>query len=378
MRWLLAGGLWVGLVLPLEAGGLKDALEVLRRAGPEAKGSKEASQAWKVVARADPQQLPEILAGMDGAGSVTRNWLRSAIEAVLQRAQEEKKELPIAALEMFLQEKKHDGQARRLAYELILEKDRTAADRFLPKMLDDPSPELRREAVARVLGEAEALLKAEKKGEALPLFRKALAAAREVAQVNQTAKKLRELGEQVDLNTHLGLILDWKLLGPFPNPEQKGMDTVYPPEKKLDLGAEYEGKEGKKIRWTDYLSKDALGLIDLNAGVGKHTDAVAFARTEFTSKSDQDVEIRIGCYTAFKLWVNGEAVLDRRDAYAGSAMDHYKVKVHLKKGKNVFLLKVCQEDPVKLGVAQLWQFRFRVCDPSGAAVLSATRSPTKP
>jgi hypothetical protein len=378
MRWLLAALVWVGLALPLGATDLKDAIDALRRAGPDGKGSKEASKAWERVAKADIDQLPEVLAGMDGAGALTRNWLRSALDAILERAGSEKKPLPLVALETFLLEKRHDGQARRFAYELILERDKTAADRFLPKMLDDPSPELRRDAVARVLGEAETLRKADNKAEALPLFRKALAAARDPKQINQAARSLRDLGEKVDLNTQLGLVLDWKLLGPFPNPEQKGMDTVYAPEKKLDLGAEYEGKDAKKIRWIDYLSKDDLGVIDLNAGVGKHTDAVAFALTEFTSKKDQDVAIRIGCYTAFKLWVNGTEVLDRRDAYAGMALDHYQTKVHLKKGKNILLLKVCQEDPAKLTLAQLWRFQLRVCDAGGAAVLSTTRPSTKP
>src|SRR5206468_3877506 len=162
----------------------------------------------------------------------------------------------------------------------------------------------RRDAVARLVGQAEKLVADAKKAEALPLFRKALASARDPGQVSQAAKRLGDLGEKVDLPRQLGLVLDWKLLGPFPNPEQKGMETVYPPEKKIDPKAEYKGKDGKTIRWSEYVSQDDLGLIDLNKGVGKHTEAVAFALTEFTSKDERDVEIRIGCYTAFKLWVN--------------------------------------------------------------------------
>src|SRR5262249_26880584 len=203
-------------------------------------------------------------------------------------------------LEVFLRDTKHDSQARRLAYDLLVETDPRAADRFLPTMLDDPSLELRRDAVARALEQAEKVA-ADKKDEAGPLFPQNLAAARDRDQIDRAARRLRDLGQPVDLPTHLGLITDWKLIGPFPNAEQKGVDAVYPPEKQIDFTAEYDGKAGK-VRWTNYVSKDNYGVVDLNAGVGQHVDAVGYAATEFTSKEARDVEIRLGCFTAFKLW----------------------------------------------------------------------------
>src|SRR5262249_48306736 len=133
------------------------------------------------------------------------------------RARSEGKPLPIPALEQFLLDTRHNPQARRLAYELILEQDPKAADRFLPKMLDDPGPELRRDAVARVLDEAEKVYGTDKKAESLPLFEKVLAAARDREQINKAAGRLRDLGKPVDLAKHLGYVLDWKVLGPFPN-----------------------------------------------------------------------------------------------------------------------------------------------------------------
>ncbi len=173
---------------------------------------------------------------------------------------------------------------------------------------------------------------------------------------------------------HLGFILDWKLIGPFANVEQKGVETPYPPEKALDFRAEYDGKEGK-VRWKDYVSKDENGIVDLNIGVGQHTEAVGYAATEFTSPAARDVEVRIGCYTVFKLWVNGELALHRADAYTGMRFDHYRTKIRLREGKNTLLMKVCTDVPPPQ-VPKLWRFQLRVCDADGAAILSTTRPGT--
>ena len=359
------------LVYSDESADLKSAIQTIRQVGPQGKGSAEAAGAWKVLAKSPIEQLPLLLAGMDGATPLARNWIRAAVDEIVERAEQGKRALPAASLEKFLADTGHDPQARRLAFELLVQQDKTASVRFLPKMVNDPSPELRRDAIGRLLDDAEKLLSAEKKSEAQALFQQGFAAARDKDQIDKAAKRLKDLGEAIDLAKHLGFILDWKLIGPFANVEQKGVETQYPPEKALDFKAEYDGKEGK-VRWKDYLSKDANGIVDLNIGVGQHTEAIGYAATEFSSSTARDVEVRIGCYTAFKLWLNGELVLDRGDAYTGMSFDHYRVKIRLRDGKNTLLMKVCNDVPPPQ-VPKLWRFQLRVCDADGAAILSETR-----
>ncbi len=351
---------------------LENAIAVLRKATPDHQAG--AAAAWRQLAGASAEQLPVLLAGMDGSNSVTRNWLRSSIDQVLESARKENKALPYAELETFVGERKHDPQARRFAYELIVEHDKKAADRFLPTMLDDPSPELRRDAVARLLEQGDKVLASDKKQESLPTFQKALASAREISQINKAARALRDLGQKVDLPTHLGLVADWKLIGPFPNPEDKGIDIVYPPEKAFEAAASYDGLKDK-AKWKEHISAHEMGMIDLDAQVSKEKDALGYAFTEFTSDRDQDVEIRIGCYTAFKLWVNGALTLVRSDAFTGMSLDHYQVRVHLKKGVNTFLMKVSRAAPPPQ-VPGLWRFQFRVCNADGVAILSTARPAT--
>jgi hypothetical protein len=359
------------VVRSTESEDLKSAIHTIRRVGPEGKGSAEAAGAWKVLAKTPIEQLPLLLAGMDGATPLARNWIRAAVDDIVESAARGKKPLPTAALESFLADASHDPQARRLAFDLLVQQDKTASDRFLPKMVNDPSPELRRDAVGRVLDDAEKRFSAQKKGEARPLFQQAFAAARDKDQIDKAAKRLKDLGQAIDLAKHLGFILDWKLIGPFANVEQKGVETPYPPETALDFKAEYDGKAGK-VRWKDYVSKDENGIVDLNIGVGQHTEAVGYAATEFTSPAARDVEVRIGCYTVFKLWVNGELALHRADAYTGMQFDHYRSKIRLRDGKNTLLMKVCTDIPPPQ-VPKLWRFQLRVCAAGGAAILSTTR-----
>ncbi len=350
------------------------AIHTIREVGPDGKGSAEAGRAWKVLAKTPIEQLPLLLSGMDGATPLARNWIRAAVDEIVDNAERGKKLLPTDALESFLADTSHDPQARRLVFDLLVQQDKTASERFLPKMVNDPSPELRRDAIGRLYDDAEKLFSADKKDEARSLFHKAFAAARDKDQIDKAAKRLKDLGQAIDLAKHLGFVLDWKLIGPFPNVEQAGSETPYLPEKALDSKAEYDGKEGK-VRWDDYVSKDENGIVDLNIGVGQHNEAVAYAASEFTSAVARDVEVRIGCFTVFKLWVNGELVLHRADAYTGMQFDHYRTKIRLREGKNSLLMKVCADVPPPQ-LPKLWRFQLRVCDADGAAILSTTRPGT--
>jgi hypothetical protein len=340
----------------------------VRAVGPNGAGSAAAAKAWPVLARADVGQLPVLLAGMDGANPVARNWLRAAIDPILDRAANDKQPVPAAALEAFLRDAGHDPQARRLAYELVVKAEPAAADRLLPGLLDDPNSDLRRDAVARVIDQADMLFDGGKRDESKPVYLRALAAGRERDQLDKVTKRLGELGEKINLADYQGYVRRWKAVGPFPNPDGKGIDTAYPPEPRPDFAAEYDGKAGK-VRWKDYNSTKENALIDLNEAVATNPESVAYAAAEFHSPAARDAEIRLGCFTAFKLWVNGELALVRGDAYTGMKPDHYVAKVRLKAGANAILVKIGQETPPpQLPPPNHWRFLLRVCDPTGAAI----------
>ena len=142
-------------------------LAKLRAVGPNGVGHREATAAWSELARADADKLPEILAGLDGAGPLAANWIRTAVDAIAERQLQQGRTLPAAELEKFVLDKQRDPRARRLAYEWLVRVDASAKDRLIPGMLDDPSWEMRRDAVARLIDQAGRDAQAKRTAEAM-------------------------------------------------------------------------------------------------------------------------------------------------------------------------------------------------------------------
>lgn len=343
-------------------------VRAINAVGPQGAGHPAALAASAQLARAEAAQIPEILAGMDGANRLSANWLRGVVEAIAQREADRGGQLPSAALEAFLADTSHLPQARSLAYDLILRADPAARQRWLPRLLQDPSLELRREGVAFALTGAKKQLDAKQSPQAIEAYRAALSAARDVDQINEAAKRLRELGQTVDVAAHFGFLLRWQLIGPFENTQDGGFDTAYGPERDSEPASEYAGKTGT-IKWIDHTTSDQYGLVDLNAVLGKHKNAIAYARAEFLAGESREVEVRIGCQTAHKIWLNGQFVTANHVYHTGMYIDQYTARARLASGRNIILLKISQNDQTE-SWAQDWKFQLRLCDPDGTAVLS--------
>lgn len=357
--------------LPAAAGDLEPLLKTLQAVGPKGAGNRRAARAWEQLARADADQLPAILAGLDDAGPLAANWIRTAIDAVAERQLQRGGRLPADQLERFVLDRRHAPRARRLAYELLVRVDRSAPARLIPNMLDDPSLELRRDAVALRIDQAAALEKAEKRDQAAGVYREALSAARDLDQIRLLAGRLRKLGLPVDLPRHFGFLTRWKVIGPFDNSDKSGFDAVYPPEREVDLQAACEGKHGK-VKWIDHETGDDYATVDLNKALAHEKAVAGYALAHFISKRQQNVEIRAASENAIKVWLNGRLITSRNVYHMGSQMDQFTHGVVLKPGKNVILVKICQ-DANPESWADSWGFQLRVCDADGTAVLSADR-----
>ncbi len=348
-------------------------VQTINAVGPKGAGHPAATAALQQLGQADAAQIPEILAGMNGANRLSANWLRAAVEAIAQRELDRGGRLPQAELEAFLADGTHPPQARSLAYDLILRIHPTAQPRLVPGLLQDPSMELRREGVAFALTEARKLLDGRAKMPAIEAYRQALSAARDLDQISEAAKCLRELGQTVDVAAHFGFLMRWQLIGPFENSNDSGYDVAYGPERDAEPSAEYPGKTGA-VKWFEHTTQDEYGVVDLNGALSKHKGAIAYARAEFVADESRDVEFRIGCITGHKIWLNGELVTANHVYHTGMYIDQYTGRGRLKPGKNVILLKIAQNEQTD-SWAQDWKFQLRVCDQYGTAVLSQDREP---
>lgn len=358
----------------LHAADTAELIQVIKKVGPQGEGHTAAIQAVKELSKSEASALLPLLKSFDGATPLAANWLLGAFESIADRAFSSQ-QLPAKELEAFAVEINNQPNARRVAYEWLQKVDPTATERLIPGMLLDPSPEFRRDAVEYRLQRAKAAREAKDEGTAKTLFREALQGAVDEDQVQAIVKPLREMGETVDVQKQFGFIPRWRLLGPFDNTDNKGFDAVYPPEQQLNFDAKYAGKE-QEIAWIEFATEDEYGIVDLAKALSPHKGAVTYAATDFVAEKAQAVEFRLGTPNSWKLWVNGKLVFARDEYHRGMQIDQYRVPAQLTAGKNVILLKICQNEQ-KEEWAQRWQYQIRVCDAAGAAIQPAATATTQ-
>ncbi len=335
------------------------ALKAIQSVSREGTGNEAAATAWKVLVRSGAEALLPTLAAFETADPTAANWLRTAVDGIVQAAKKDKKPLPIADLERFLKDSKRSPVARRIAFEVYSSANKTQADSMLLGMIDDPSGEIRRDAIALRIEKAKAL----KTGDEKPEYRALFTAARDKDQVEELAKKLEAIGDKPNVTTHYGFITEWQLVGPFDAPGASGYAKAYAPEAGVDLLAKYDGKS-EAMTWKSAQSELAYGTIELSTDIGKAKDAVAFAYAVLVAEKETPAEIRVSSPNAVQVYLNGKKVLEREEYHHGAPFDQYAGKVVLKAGKNDLLVKVCQNDQ-KEAWAQKWEFAVRFCDSTG-------------
>lgn len=370
MRTLLLVLFFTMSISSLKADELDSWLNEIYQVGPKGKNSRQAAQSWASLSKSDASQLPRLLASLDEANPLAANWIRSAIEKIVEDRLASGETLPQKQLENFLKETKQNPRARRLAFELVARVDDTAENRLIPGMLDDPSPELRRDAVARLIEQAEA---AKENAEKPRLYDEAFTAAVDLDQVSLLAERLKELGKQVDVARHWGFVMRWHLVGPFDNKDEQGFHVPHGPEgKPIDLSATYKSTTGDTATWFAQKTDDKHGKVDINKALGKHKGATCYAVSFFHSEKDQPVQFRVKTFNACKLWLNGKLIDTHEVYHSGSQFDQYICSGQLKKGRNAILLKICQNEQTE-NWAQDWDFALRVCNSTGEAIISADR-----
>ncbi|MBL6764681.1 MAG: hypothetical protein ISQ14_06980 [Verrucomicrobiae bacterium] len=353
---------------------LKEAVATVKAVGGEGRGNVAASEAWRTLSQAEAGSLVVILSSMDDASPLAANWLRGAVHAIADRELAAGRKLPVAALRKFINDTERNPRARRFAFDLIEQADAKLAKSLVPDFINDPSVELRRDAVQGVIDAADAAKRNGKKDDATRGYQKALRYARDVDQIQKAVGALREFGQTVDVPKQFGFLMDWQVVGPFDNTEREGFARVFPPEKGVQLGGAYPGKEGE-VKWQAFTSEDEYGLVDMNTALSMKKGVTAYAFTEFEAQAAGPAELRLGSKNAWKIWVNGKFVFGRDEYHRGKRIDQYHLKVNLKAGINTILVKVCQDEQEQPWTKE-WDFQLRVSDSTGAAVLAKNRRPT--
>jgi hypothetical protein len=336
------------------------ALATIKAVKKEGKGNDDAGPAWKtLVSKGGPALLPALEA-FDDSNPTAANWLRTAVDAIAENEKAAGRKLPVDKLEAFATNPKFAASARRIAYELLLSQDPSAKDRLLPGFLNDKSPELRRDAIAAELEKLERAARPTTKADLEKLFTH----TRDKDQVELLAKKIAANGGKANVTEHFAFLTHGAFIGPFDAPESKGFDLSYPPDTAKDASGKFKGKGGAELTWKPASTTEKYGTFDLNKILGKHKDAVAYLLAVVEATQDTPCDIRVTSITSVKIFLNQKELFGRDEYHHGAPLDANIGKGVLKKGENVIVVKVCQNNQ-KEDWAQSWQFQVRVCDDTG-------------
>jgi hypothetical protein len=382
MVWLAAGTALSWPCRAAHADEIDGQLAAIARTGPQGAGSPAARAAVDALAQRDAKVLPRLLVAMDTDNPVAANWYRAAYDAIVDRElARSKPEFPLEELRAIVADRQRRGRVRRLALALCDRSQPGYRDAFVRRLLDDP--EFRDDAVDMALAAGGAALAGGDSETARDEFQKAFEHARDADQVTGAAASLAKLGEQVDIAAHLGLVVDWWVVGPFDAPRFSGFAREFPPEAEVDLERSYAGQDAAPIAWRRHHTGDPLGMVDLVQALAPAKEAVGYAYSEIDSPGQQAAQLRAGADDNVTVWLNGQKVFSREQWLNGSRFDRFVAPVQLAAGRNRLLVKVCQgPQHVDPDVPNNWTFQLRFCDPLGAGVpftsaLAATSGESK-
>lgn len=156
------------------------------------------------------------------------------------------------------------------------------------------------------------------------------------------------------LNHHIGLdglnlvprriyIPSWYVLGPFPNPksgkfDRRGLDSVYLPERLINLKMEYSGINRKPIFWK-HVKTPERGFVSLSEGIYPKELVVAYAVTYIYTPEARKVLFYLGTDDGGKVFLNSREVY-RFSGLRMAEPDQAEIELSLKPGWNTLLLKV--------------------------------------
>ena len=341
------------------AAAAEDVGAVVRRVAtaPPGTGHAALAAAADALATMSPDDLGIALAALGDATPAGANWLRSGLDRAIERLGDD---VSATALAGFATDRSLPPRARTLAFAWLEARDSTQAASLLAGMLDEKALELRRAAVAQLLAAAAGGDDAAQKA----AHRRALAAARDVDQVEAIATWLTEHGEPTDVAEVLGFVRRWQVSGEFDNVGGAGFAKAYPPEA--------AGPPPDVSGWKPVTSSDRHGQIDLNAAVATKKGVLAYALAEVELPAAGPAEVRIGSPCAVVVWVNGHRVMTHEIYHASEAIDQYVAPAEFRAGRNSVLVKCCQNEQTEPWAGE-WKFQLRITDPLGKPLATQPR-----
>src|SRR6266566_379041 len=135
----------------------------------------------------------------------------------------------------------------------------------------------------------------------------------------------------------------WYVIGPFDNAGGSGFEIAYPPEKEVNLKAEYPGRSGEKAVWKEANFVDGQ-VNSLALFRPEHNNwSAAYVYREIDVAAAMEMPISLGSDDTLTVWCNGEKLV-AENVLRPCTPDQTAATLKLKPGKNKLLMKICNGD----------------------------------
>jgi hypothetical protein len=177
----------------------------------------------------------------------------------------------------------------------------------------------------------------------------------------EQAMQMLQRVAQGDIARHVaatqGFVTEWHLAGPFPSDRNnRGHHAAYPPERRVDLEAEYKGVNNLPVTWKSWRVTSVDGTAPLHKLMPLPVEyRTAYAVTRFDAPARQQVQVVVDADEGFKLWLNGGKVAEQFGRGSRAVL------VPVREGRNELLIKVTNRK-------EWWQFSVKLLDPEGKAL----------
>lgn len=145
-------------------------------------------------------------------------------------------------------------------------------------------------------------------------------------------------------------LVDWALVGPFPNASMEGFDRQLGPENGME--GPFSGRYSE-IDWRVMDDSHHLCVQRVDQRVHPSTSAAAYLATTVEVDQPREATLLVGSRSAYRIWVNGRPVGQRRTG-DGLGIDAEGWHIELQPGDNEILVKLASSGQGGLGwVARL-------------------------
>ncbi|MDB6041378.1 MAG: hypothetical protein JWM99_5219 [Verrucomicrobiales bacterium] len=154
-------------------------------------------------------------------------------------------------------------------------------------------------------------------------------------------------------------IIQWMVLGPFPNPTTEPFDVAA-----VNVKDPVEHPSGKEMHWTRARVNRETGQVDLNAHMDGGSHVTAYGVAFVDSPTERSVEFVGGSDDSLTVWVNGKKVFEDLDDH-GWSPDAYHFPATLHAGTNLVVTKIGQHGGD-------WAFSLRYPGPLNGKLFEST------